>query len=276
MLVAVFLPDSPKASEMSAMTMPPCADLILSDDHKTSIVSEPEMLTQTEALKLKTIVEESTTDEGSGVSDCEASSGSDTESDSKEDASKNMALQSADSEEDEILNEQALSLASPEEEPTMAASPMSVLSAEDQVVIAHLASPVSVRSPPGLTRASIRSPPGLSRRSTSRCFRRPAKAEPVDATTLLRASAGRPVKVWLPEAQPLKKLDPNVPAKKRPPFPEFAGKVKSLDPNMPAKKRMPSWLAEFNGDADTTLVKKQTATLINRPVPPVVDPNAPR
>lgn len=70
-------------------------------------------------------------------------------------------------------------------------------------------------------------------------------AEGPDAKMLARTSAGRPVKVWLAEgAHPKKKLDEGIPAKKRPAFPDFAGKEKQLDPDIPAKKRVPTFLLE--------------------------------
>merc|ERR1719159_564905 len=69
------------------------------------------------------------------------------------------------------------------------------------------------------------------------------------SSKLLQVSAGRPVKVWLsPEYKPLKVLDRSMPAKKKPSFPEYAGKTKTLDPSMPVKKHIPQWLANF-GDA---------------------------
>lgn len=85
-------------------------------------------------------------------------------------------------------------------------------------------------------------------RSPQRRSRKAPLAE-VLSQKLTQVSAGRPVKVWLPpDYKPLKVLDPNIPAKKKPSFSEHAGKTKVLDPMMPVKKHIPEWLVNF-GDS---------------------------
>lgn len=59
---------------------------------------------------------------------------------------------------------------------------------------------------------------------------------------------GQPTKVLLPgpEGHMLKQLDPGVPAKKRPPFPEQVGDdwMRQLDADLPAKKRVAEFLLQ--------------------------------
>jgi len=86
------------------------------------------------------------------------------------------------------------------------------------------------------------------------------------SSKLLQVSAGRPVKVWLsPDYKPLKILDPSVPAKKRPSFPEHAGKTKTLDPTIPVKKHIPDWLLNFG---DSTAPAKPSSPKPSSPKPP--------
>lgn len=88
---------------------------------------------------------------------------------------------------------------------------------------------------------------------------------------LTAMSAGRPVKVWLPpdvEEKIRKRLDANIPAKKKPKFAEYAsGKKKSLDPSLPCKKHMPSWLV--NLDAVPSASKTNHQTFVPAPPAPV-------
>jgi len=83
---------------------------------------------------------------------------------------------------------------------------------------------------------------------------RKAPLAEVLSSKLLQVSAGRPVKVWLsPDYKPMKSLDPSIPAKKRPAFPEHAGREKTLDPTLPVKKHLPAWLLkETFGDSTLT------------------------
>jgi len=62
-----------------------------------------------------------------------------------------------------------------------------------------------------------------------------------EARELRRTSRGRPVKVWVANA-PAKLLNPGLPAKKRPPYPDLVPAPKPLDSSCPVKKRMPSCL----------------------------------
>merc|ERR1712224_1100969 len=66
---------------------------------------------------------------------------------------------------------------------------------------------------------------------------------------LMAQKDAAPMKVWLPEssAQPMRTLDPALPAKKRPVYAEFCGAAfasncKRLDPLVPAKKRVTKFL----------------------------------
>lgn len=74
----------------------------------------------------------------------------------------------------------------------------------------------------------------------------PLPQEDQEAANLSRVSGGRPVKVWLPETACANKLERTIPAKKRPPYPEFlTGPRPALDPSMPAKKRVPIFTEGF-------------------------------
>lgn len=65
-----------------------------------------------------------------------------------------------------------------------------------------------------------------------------------EAANLRKTAGTRPVKIWLPEGvKKSKHLDPTMPAKKRPPFPEFeSARAKALDTTIPVKKHVPAWL----------------------------------
>lgn len=55
-----------------------------------------------------------------------------------------------------------------------------------------------------------------------------------------------PMKVWLPESSRMTtQLEYGVPAKQRPPFPDYAGTPRTLDSMIPAKKRMPAFLEDI-------------------------------
>merc|ERR1719160_1644581 len=77
----------------------------------------------------------------------------------------------------------------------------------------------------------------------------PANLQPYEgqeATNLRQVSGGRPVKVWLPELVCSNKLQPAIPAKKRPPYPEALTAARpALDPSQPVKKRVPSFSEGF-------------------------------
>lgn len=96
------------------------------------------------------------------------------------------------------------------------------------------------------------------------------------SSKLLQVSAGRPVKVWLsPEYKPLKVLDPNIPAKKKPSFSEHAGKTKTLDPTLPVKKHMPEWLVNFGDSTAPSKPSSPKPPKMPLCVPQVTEP-APR
>jgi len=73
---------------------------------------------------------------------------------------------------------------------------------------------------------------------------------PSDSTipAVKNASTKKPMKVRLPESYKCKTLDMDLPAKKRPAFPEMAGRPKQLDPNVPAKKRVSQFLIVDGSD----------------------------
>jgi len=68
-----------------------------------------------------------------------------------------------------------------------------------------------------------------------------------EAVQMRKISGGKPVKVWLPETACLsKQLQPTIPAKKRPPYAEFATASRpGLDVSQPVKKRVPVFSEGF-------------------------------
>lgn len=74
--------------------------------------------------------------------------------------------------------------------------------------------------------------------------------EAQEAAQMMKISGGKPVKVWLPDpACPSKQLQPSIPAKKRPPYPEsVSGSRPVLESSQPVKKRVPVFSEGFLKD----------------------------
>lgn len=70
-----------------------------------------------------------------------------------------------------------------------------------------------------------------------------SNSEAQQAARLSRRAGGMPVKVALSSTISSKQLDPQIPAKKKPPYPELV-EPKSLDPSQPVKKHVnETWLS---------------------------------